>query len=128
MTTDVQTSSILAEIDAEYRHQGTAQGDICGVLSDDEGKLAMAAAAFAVQSTGAGSGADILWPSSSLMPVCESRRHCLIVAAALIVREIKRIDGFGGLTADAIAQMREGILGLPKYELVPLINQSGAAA
>lgn len=112
MTTDVQTSSILAEFQAERLHQGTTDGYVRLDLSHDEGELAMAAAAFAVQSTGEGSGADILWPWSSLMPAYAPRRHSLIVAGALIMAEIERIDhASGGLSAAAVAEIRKRVLG-----------------
>lgn len=94
MTTDVQTALVLEKVFSERRRQREVKGYTPEHdRRHDEGELAMAAAAFAVQSTGAGSGADILWPFPTLMPAYATRRRRLIVAAALIVAEIERIDG-----------------------------------
>lgn len=94
MTQDVQTAVILEEVFEERRRQREVKGYTAAHdRQHDEGELAMAAAAFAVQSTGDGTGADILWPFPTLMPAYATRRHRLIVAAALIVAEIERIDG-----------------------------------
>lgn len=94
MTQDVQTAVILEEVFEERRRQREVKGYTAEHdRHHDEGELAMAAAALAVQSTGDGTGADILWPFPSLMPAYATRRYRLIVAAALIVAEIERIDG-----------------------------------
>lgn len=93
MTTDIRIALIQEEVFQERLRQ--VKGESYSPEHErplDDGDLAMAAAALAVQSTGQGSGADILWPIKSLMPTYPTRRARLIVAAALILAEIDRID------------------------------------
>jgi hypothetical protein len=90
-------SNAIADIAAERERQVTVEG--FGEAHDDEhaeGELAMAAACYALHSTGkkrfSGFPSTILWPWAFLWWRPKDRRRDLVRAAALIVAEIERLD------------------------------------